>query len=230
MGNSYLTVCSVISNKWAYISEVWGSLNPHYSHLNPFVLKSAFDRRKKMHSALGKEVSSSDIRFAGAEFEEQLITEDSELKESEWDMCKTDPFECKCSLIFIWGRGSNFCLLTLAMRSTIQHAPPSQVIHLLCLSTSPPHLIFHLCHSPVTDAHIPTWVLNPTSPSVRRIRMEEDFFDLRGSFMGRLEGEDGRRWGFPVYQRGVDGHQIAGNIIEDNPVKKELLCSPALSC
>lgn len=147
-----------------------------------------------------------------------------------WDMCKTDPFECKCSLIFIWGRGSNFCLVTLAMRSTIQHAPPSQVIHLLCLSTSPPHLIFHLCHSPVTDAHIPTWVLNPTSPSVRRIRMEEDFFDLRGSFMGRLEGEDGRRWGFPVYQQGVDGHQIAGNIIEDNPVKKELLCSPALSC
>lgn len=36
-----------------------------------------------MHSALGKEVSSSDIRFAGAEFEEQLITEDSELKESD---------------------------------------------------------------------------------------------------------------------------------------------------
>lgn len=82
MGNSYLTVCSVISNKWAYISEVWGSLNPHNSQLNPLVLKSAFDRKK---NALGtEERSSSDTWFTGAEFEEQLINEDSELKESDW--------------------------------------------------------------------------------------------------------------------------------------------------
>lgn len=81
----------------------------------------------------------------------------------------------------------------------------------------PPPTIFHPYHSPVTSAHIPTWVLNPISLSARRIRMEEDFFDLQDPFMGRLRGEDGRRWRFPVYQQGVDGHQIAGNITEDIP-------------
>jgi len=47
--------------------------------------------------------------------------------------------------------------------------------------------------------------------------MGEDFFDLHDSFMGRLRGEDGRRGRFPVYRQGVDGHQIAANIMEDIP-------------
>jgi len=61
-----------------------------------------------MLSVLEKEPSPSDIRCAGAEFAEQLISEDFQLKEREEICAKPNPFECKYSLIFIWGRGSHF--------------------------------------------------------------------------------------------------------------------------
>lgn len=192
--------------------------------------------KEHTQSALENQASPSDIWCAGAESAEQLISEDFILEESDWreEICaKPNPFECKYSLIFIWGRGSH-------LSSVLSHllGRPQFRMHLLprwfiCWAPPPSPIIFHPYHSPVTDAHIPTWVLNPISLSVRRIRMEGDFFDLQDPFMGRLRGEDGRRGRFPVYQQGVDGYQIAGNIIEDIPGSGEggrCFAAPSLSC